>query len=138
MNALWFWGGAVHGSAGPRAVNAVQGDDAVLSGMAQAADLTPSAPDPVTAPEEGGNVLVHLGALHRAAAYDDIEAFQSALAQLDAEWFAPLALALEERRLEAVLLYADGRCWEARRRRGLARWRREIPLWQSLGLENSP
>ncbi|WP_455385697.1 hypothetical protein, partial [Acidihalobacter prosperus] len=42
VNALWFWGGAVRGSAGPRAIGAVQGDDAVLSGMAQAAGLRPS------------------------------------------------------------------------------------------------
>ena len=138
VNALWFWGGGVRGSVGPRAVSAVQGNDAVLGGMAQAAGLTPSAPDPDAVPGEGGDVLVHLDALHRAAAYDDIEAFQSALAQLDAEWFAPLAQALEDRRLDAVLLYADGRRWEAHRRRGLARWRREVPLSQSLGLEDSP
>jgi hypothetical protein len=135
VNALWFWGAAARATAGRRAVNVVQGGDAVLVGMAQAAGLTPSVPDLNAALDSGGAALVWLDALRRAAAYDDIEAFQEALAEIDAAWFAPLVQALEERRLESVLLYADGRRWDARRRRGLARWRREAALPQALGLE---
>jgi hypothetical protein len=137
VNALWFWGAAARATAGRRAVNVVQGGDAVLAGMAQAAGLTPSVPDLNAALDSGGAALVWLDALRRAAAYDDIEAFQEALAEIDAAWFAPLVQALEERRLESVLLYADGRRWDARRRRGLARWRRGAALPQALGLEKA-
>lgn len=138
VNALWFWGGGARSAERPPRVRLVQGGDAVLRGMAQAAGLKPSAPALDTALSAPGDALVCLDALRQATAYDDIEAWHEALTELDTDWFAPLAQALEERRLEAVVLYADERRWEVRRRRGLARWRRETPLSQSLGLPASP
>lgn len=135
INALWFWGGGALGSAGVPRVQAAQGRASVLGGMARAAGLTLSPPDLTEALAGSRDVLVLLDELRAAAAYDDIEAWQEAFAHLDAEWFAPLAQALDSRRLDEVMLHADQRCWRVRRRRGLARWRRAAPLAQTLGLE---
>ncbi len=138
VNALWFWGGSTRSAERPPRVRLVQGGDVVLRGMAQTAGLKPSAPALDTVLSAQDDALVCLDALRQATAYDDIEAWQEALAELDVDWFAPLAQALDDRRLDAVVLYADERRWDARRRRGLARWRRETPLSQSLALSVSP
>ncbi|WP_198034077.1 hypothetical protein [Acidihalobacter ferrooxydans] len=135
INALWFWGAGEQPRVGRATVASVLTGEPVQVGMAHAAGVPVAMPEPQAALSAAGDALVYLDTLRGAAAYDDIEAWEQALAELDARWFAPLVQALEHRQVDAIALYADGTRWQAGRRRGLARWRREQPLTQSLGLE---
>lgn len=135
INALWFWGaGRVSRPLRTGELCAVQAEDDVLAGIGSVAGVAVGPPSLEHTLAMKGDVFVNLDDLRREAAYDDLAAWEEALAVLDRVWFAPLAGCLERREMDEVVVYADDRRWHARRRRGLARWRREPELIHSLGL----
>jgi hypothetical protein len=91
-NHLWPWGqGHLPDNTrrdGRRAFNRVLTDDPVLRGLAMFAGCA-LAPVPARHIPQQGNTLVKLDMLTAASVTHDVMAWRAALAQLEADWFAP-------------------------------------------------
>jgi len=105
-NSLWFWGAGTlePGSVSPP--HAVQSVEPLARGIARAGDLEATAPDPASALQQ--DTVVVLDALLKPARQLDLEVWRSGLATLERDWFAPLAAALRDGRLQTLTLTAPG------------------------------
>ncbi|AOV16924.1 hypothetical protein BJI67_07470 [Acidihalobacter aeolianus] len=137
INSLWCWGkgDAVELSGG--GVTAVMGDGNLLAGLAQAANLNCIEPKPeaLDAADKAETILL-LEMLAPPAAYDDLNAWDQTLKHADVEWFEPLLARLETRRIDEIVLYADGRSWQIRKRGFLQRLRAPQPLARALNISD--
>ncbi len=134
VNALWFWGGRRVGNSASSPVSLVFASDPILIGMADAAGIEVKTIQRDEVLRGGG--IAWLNDLRPAAAYDDIEAWQTALSHLDEVWFAPLAKALRARHLKRVHVYGDAWQWECRRRAPWRLLRQSAPLSRALGVSS--
>ena len=118
VNSVWFWGaGSVPagGAATDLRWRSVSADEPVARGLAlQFGARALRLPADAAAwlgqlPEEGRHLAV-LDALRVPLALGDAAAWNARLAELEAQWFAPLLVALRERRIGMLTLHApDGR-----------------------------
>lgn len=139
VNSLWCWGkgDAVELSGG--GVTAVMGEDSLLAGLAHAANLSCIEPKPETLDvADGVETILLLDMLAPPASYDDLNAWDRALKHADEEWFEPLLTGLETRRIDEIVLYADGRSWRIRKRGFLRRLRTPQPLARVLSISGPP
>ena len=105
-NSLWFWG-AGKLDRGPIAPPpAVQSLDPLARGLARAAAVEPMPPDVASALQH--DTIVVLDTLLPAARQLDLDAWRANLADLERDWFAPLATALRDGRLQTLTLTAPG------------------------------
>ena len=140
VNSVWFWGGGVRASVRGRPCDALWADDALPVALGSVADIAVSArPQNAAAwrsaasasADSGSSHLIALDQLASAAAHEDSTAWQSEISALEANWFAPLARDLRERRLASVTVIVPGKagCWrfEVRPADFLKFWRRAKP-----------
>jgi hypothetical protein len=140
VNSVWFWGGGVLPAVPGQHFSSVSSNDAAATALAAAADI-PQAELPVDAhgwlaTHTGGDAahphLVILDQLASAIAYEDIDAWRTRLAALEAQWFAPLMAALRSGKLAQLAIVALGADHSSRfsvTRGDLFKfWRRPRPL----------
>lgn len=135
INSLWCWGQGRETGLDGGGMTRVMGQGALLAGFAKASGIELE-PLSLTAldPTREGRLLLVLDTLAESAAYDDLSAWEQALLNLDADWFARLHECVVSGEIASMVLHADGRCWQIqRRRRFFSRWRRPRPLAESLG-----
>lgn len=135
FNSVWLWGGGRAPRAGSTATVAytqLWSNDALARALA-AHSATPVAPLPLSADSvltAGGEALVMLSAARDAGS--DAEAWQSALEQLERDWFAPCYFALRRQRLATLTIVATGnkggRSFVISGRNLWRWWRRSQPL----------
>jgi len=99
VNSLWFWGGGVLREKPAGSWRTVTSSDPSLRGLARLAGVQIREPQAnagtwLAASPPEGRQLVHIDVLRFPAALGDSDAWSSAVAQLEAGWFAPLAEAL--------------------------------------------
>lgn len=105
-NSLWFWGA---GTLAPNSVSpppAVQSFEPLARGLARAGKVEPTAPDAASALRQ--DTAIVLDTLLPAARQLDLDAWHANLAIVERDWFAPLATALRDRRLQTLTLTAPG------------------------------
>lgn len=105
-NSLWFWGAGTldHGSITPPP--AVQSLEPLARGLARAGAVEPTSPDATSALQQ--DTVVVLDTLLPAARQLDLDAWRANLSNIEREWFAPLAAALRDGRLQTLILTAPG------------------------------
>jgi hypothetical protein len=107
VNSLWFWGaGRLTGGSPAPPLAAVQSHEPLVRGIARAAGVEATPPDLGTALRQ--DTVVVLDTLLEPARRLDLDAWRSNLAALERDWFAPLAAALRDRRLQGLTLTAPG------------------------------
>lgn len=128
LNSLWLWGGGYAPRIGSARFTSMWSNDALGNALA-AAGAVPCAAVPVDAQPvlaTGGHTLVVLTAAR--AAGNDAAAWQSAIEQLEQDWFAPCHAALRGRRLQQLNIIgatADGgRQWTIKSADTWRWWRR--------------
>ena len=111
INGLWLWGGGIAQKLAPCSLNHLWANDALARGLALTTQVAwhalPEAAEACLAdatPQSKHWVV--LDGLRRAAWYSDDEAWRAGLAQLEANWFAPLEKALHAGRIRSLTLYA--------------------------------
>lgn len=110
INSIWPWGGGTLPESVARPYTQVFADDTLARGLALAAGATCHAlPADAAACLQAGNgdLLVVLDAL-RGATPQGLPARQAQLARLEADWFAPLKLALRRGTIQRLSLIAPG------------------------------
>ena len=110
INSVWPWGGGVLPESVARPYTQVFADETLARGLALAAGAVSHAlPAGADACLQTGNgdLLVVLDALRDAAPLG-IPARQAQLARLEADWFAPLKLALRRGTIQRLTLIAPG------------------------------
>ena len=110
INSIWPWGGGVLPESIARPYAQVFADDALARGLALHAGAACHAlpPDADACLRAGnGDLLVVLDAL-RGATPQGLPARQTQLARLEANWFAPLKLALRRGNIRRLTLIAPG------------------------------
>lgn len=111
INSLWLWGGGISQKLPPCSLNHVWANDALARGLALTAKV-PCHALPQNAAACLANTTpdvkhwVVLDGLRRAVWYGDDEAWRAGLAQLEANWFAPLEQALHAGRIRSLSIYA--------------------------------
>ena len=140
VNSVWFWGGGTMPAVPGQHFSSVTSNDAGAIALAAAADVAQSElPADAAAWLErhsGGDAahphLVILDELTSAVAYENMQAWRTALGELEARWFAPLLAALRSGRLGGIAIVALGArhsCRFAIARGDLIKlWRRPRPL----------
>lgn len=113
VNSLWFWGEArepigVDGAIAiaPYTPRVVQAREPIACGLARRAGLEADTPDVEAALRTEGPTLAVLDTLASPVRHFDSLAWQSALGALENEWFAPIARALDEGKIECFELHA--------------------------------
>jgi hypothetical protein len=137
INSVWLWGGGATAAQAPsQRWQSITSGDALLHGLARAADLRSRPPSSglawlERAPGEGRHLVV-LDALRAPAALQDAAAFEAALEALERDWFSPVAAALRENRAGMVTIHVPdaARALSVETVRGDLRrfWRRPRPL----------
>ena len=103
INSVWLWGaGSLPPSLNAPAPALVM-HSPLARGLARAAGVEPGSAQQLAALAPG-NTLVELDTLLGASRYLDLEPWQAALIQLEADWFAPALAALRGRRLSRLTL----------------------------------
>ncbi len=103
INNVWFWGaGTLPASLESPAPHLVMTSPLAI-GLARAAGVEPSNVSDFDA-LPADDTLVSLDALLPPSRYLDLEPWQAALVQLEADWFAPALAALQRRRLSRLTL----------------------------------
>ncbi len=122
INSVWFWGGGTVRAGNNPCYTRVVADNACALGAARWRELATTSP-PQQAGQfldglrQGEHALVTLESCRDAAAYEDFGAWQAAVQELEANWFAPLVTALKAGRVDRLeLLPLNGRryCLEKR------------------------
>lgn len=113
VNSIWLWG--EDNAAGTPRIPAGRlfSDDATWQGLArqagQEADGVPFTFAGLSEVLDGENVaLVHLDRLLAPAQYRDAWGWRDTIAQLEADWFAPLLVALKSGRISQLTLLTHG------------------------------
>jgi len=105
-NSLWFWGAGTLRSGTICSSSTVQSREPLARGLARAAGLMPGEPDCREALRQ--DTLVVLDSLIKPSLQFDLDSWRNGLAELERDWFAPLADALRNKRLHALTLTAPG------------------------------
>lgn len=130
VNSLWFWGAGRLQETARSPLAAVQASDPLTRGLARAAGVPVSAPDPAGALRK--DTLVVLDDLLRPSLQLDLESWRGALARLEQDWFAPLADSLHSGKLHGLSLTAPGDRATLRLRVGARDhwrfWRKPLPF----------
>ncbi len=110
VNSLWLWGGGAPAAALSCACDQLLSDSAYARGLARHAGVThadlPAGVEALLSdPAAGRRRLIVLEACRDAAAYQQIDAWMSAMGRLERDWFAPLVEALRRRRVDTLHLY---------------------------------
>jgi hypothetical protein len=105
-NSLWFWGAGTLRSGTPFSASTVQSRDPLTCGLARSAGVVPGVPDYGAALRQ--DTLVVLDNLLKPALQLDIDNWRTRLAELECDWFGPLADALRAKRLHTLRLSAPG------------------------------
>lgn len=110
-NGIWLWGGGSFGELHPEPPSGVWSDEPLCAGLAS---LGGSEPLPLPggfaewlAAAGEGRQLVVLDQLLEPMLCGDREAVQSALQQLEDDWFAPAHTALHDKLLDSLTLLGD-------------------------------
>jgi hypothetical protein len=113
INSLWFWGCGSTPTPDPHRWTTIHGADLFLRGLAEiggsACLPVPSGANECLAnadPED--RVLVVMESCRRAAAYQEVEVWSSAVRELEQRWFQPLAKALRTGALRSLSLITEG------------------------------
>jgi hypothetical protein len=148
INSVWFWGaGALPASAPTPPAARVFANDVLSRGLARAAGVEPETATALsavtgrsarmTSQSPRDHALVVLDALHRPSLYLDLDTWRIRLAELEAQWFAPLVAALKSGRITNVRISAPGdqRSVELKLRTAdvWKFWRRSRPLESLTG-----
>ena len=137
INSLWLWGAGALPARRESAVDGVWSSNPLALGLARAAGVpTHRLPvDAATLFEHAApdtSQLIVLEDLLAPVLYQHGEDYRSALAGLEARWFAPLRAALTRGKLSALRIEAStayaALAWESTRREQWALWRRAQPL----------
>lgn len=111
VNSVWWWGEGELPTQATAAYSALVGEDPVLQGLAQLTK-TPQHPLPANAnvwlaskPSDGEHLIL-LDTLKRPWAYRSGREWYTALAELQAAWFAPLAAALSKGAIRSLKISA--------------------------------
>jgi len=113
VNSVWIWGGGTLPENIDSPFARVWSEDPTAAGLALGAQaerraLPPSAEECLS-PDTGGEQLAVLDPLREPARRGDATAWREAAESLDEAWFAPLAAALRQRRLQRLEIHAPGR-----------------------------
>lgn len=140
VNGLWFWGGGRLGDATPRAQPAeLWSNNPIARGIARLAGKKAGTPPPTLAAliATGGKGahLVELDSLQLPAAYQEVDRWCAAWDELERDWFAPLAGALQSGKLDSLRVVSTTVFgvfeWKLTRLAAWAVWRRsEAPSAQ--------
>ncbi len=134
VNSLWFWGGTpLQGGAGFD-MGVVCAKDPAICGMGLKSGIPVEEISVQELLEQGRNAMVWLDSLHFGSAYDDLDAWESALAILDENWFRPLAEALHTGKVSEVHLYDQRFHWVSHRTSRWRFWEGQKTLSAALGL----
>jgi hypothetical protein len=117
INGVWLWGGGRRAAVRGRHFSALGSDDALAATLAAHADVpvAPRADDAKSwlrsAPGPGATAhyLLILTELTGPARRGDLDAWRSAVEELDRSWIAPLLAALREGAIRQLILVAPGR-----------------------------
>ena len=139
LNSLWLWGAGKLPAAASGPWHSVSSVDPLAQGLARLAGMRHRAPGPDAAqwleraPEEGRHLLV-FDELRGLEALGEFEAHARRLQELEANWFAPLLMALKSRRIGMLSVHLPEAALSFETARGdLGRfWRRPRPLASHL------
>lgn len=104
INSVWLWGAGALDTPPQAPARHVQATDPLSIGLARAAGAAVGSPDPVAALAQ--DTLVVLDALRKPAQQLDLEAWRRGLEALEHDWFAPLAEAFRNGRIERLRVSA--------------------------------
>ena len=137
VNSLWLWGAGRLPATVRCDWHSVAADDALARGLARAggvrADPAPQGAAEWLArlPAEGRHLAV-LDTLRVAHAFDDTAGWETAVAELESRWIAPLLAALRDGRVHMVTIHVpdgiESRSHETERGDLRRFWRRPKPL----------
>lgn len=133
VNSLWFWGIGATPTPDPRRFSRIHGTDLFLRGLVELGGnvCLPVPADGtgcLAAGNDAGDTLVMLESCARPAAYQEVEAWAAAVADLERCWFVPLLAACAARRIGRLTVVADGFEVAVHRRDLLCLWRRRGKL----------
>jgi len=108
FNSVWLWGGGRAPGAGVTSYTSVWTNQALARALAMncATPVAALPPDAATVIEAGGQPLAVLTAASDAGR--DFNAWQTALEQLERDWFVPCYFALRQHRLTELTIVASG------------------------------
>lgn len=108
INSLWPWGLGQRDAASSRIFAQAVGDSPILKGLCLATDTHLDAARPFGA-DKTDTLVISLG-LASAAQHNDLDAWQSTLAQFIADWVSPAITALNDRRhpLQSLSITSPG------------------------------
>jgi len=105
VNSLWFWGGGTLPDKVVAPALIVRAEDRLTRGLARAAGIRP---DGLTGRLPSQDAFIVVDALFRPGLYLDIDAWRSALTELESQWFKPLLAALKSRKLARLRITVPG------------------------------
>lgn len=113
VNSLWFWGSGATPTPVPRRWQRIHGADLFLRGLAELGGNVclpvPAGMDECLADADStGHPLVMIDTCAQPAAYQAVEAWSTAVLELERRWFAPLYAALKGRRLAQAQVITAG------------------------------
>ncbi|MGC0152652.1 hypothetical protein ACPRNU_09355 [Chromobacterium vaccinii] len=108
VNSVWLWGEGEPGAWRAPAPRLLADDETLQLLAASTGMRVEAAPFAFDGLEPGDDCLLALDALQAAAQYRDAWGWREGLERLERDWFAPLLLALRQRRLEQLTLIATG------------------------------
>lgn len=105
VNSLWFWGGGSLPEKVVAPAPIVRAEDRLTCGLARAAGVRP---DGLTGRLPAQDAFIVVDALYRPSLHLDIDAWRSAMVELETQWFKPLLAALKSRKLTRLRITAPG------------------------------
>lgn len=111
INSVWWWGEGEEPTEARAAYKSLAGTDPVLNGLAQLTktpqhELPASANSWLASKPSDGEHLILLDAPKRPWAYRSAQDWYMAIAELEAAWFAPLAVALSQGLIRSLKISA--------------------------------
>lgn len=105
VNSLWLWGAGALPEKVVAPAPIVRTEDRLTCGLARAAGVRP---DGLTGRLPSQDAFIVVDALYRPSLHLDIDAWRSALVELESQWFKPLLAALKSRKLARLRITAPG------------------------------
>lgn len=104
INGVWLWGAGAPNIPLQAPAQRIQADDPLSRGLAQFAGVSAEPADHY----RSGSAFAVVDSLRTPALHGDWEAWRSALARLETEWFAPLLADFKAKRLRRIVIDAPG------------------------------
>lgn len=129
VNGLWFWGAGCLPDILPRTWSRLYSDDPVAQGLAMLSgtefrELGDGFNDVAGDFKGGGDVLVACLTALSGSNNQDINTWLDRLGKLEQAWFEPLLTAVDEKRLDELVLVTDGYRFTVNKYAFLRFWRR--------------